>query len=65
MKNLIHKYITSWAIPKYKRLVPKLKSMYNKFIDWKYGIKVESITINNDCCHGNCKCESKDVQTKV
>lgn len=58
MKNIIHKYIGWWFIPKYKRLVPKIKSVYNKFVDWRYGIKIET----NDCCNGKCKCEQgKDV----
>jgi hypothetical protein len=61
MKNLIHKYIGFYLIPKYKRLVSKSKSVYNKYINWKYGIRVESIKQNN-CCHGNCKCEQgKDI----
>lgn len=62
MKNLYHKYIGFWLTPKYKRLAPKLKSIYIKFTDWRYGIKVETNIKNNDCCNGNCECkQGKDV----
>ncbi len=40
MKNLIHKYIGWWFIPFYKRkIAPSFKLWYDKFIDWRYGIK--------------------------
>ncbi len=40
MKKLIHKYITFWLIPFYKRKIAgRLKSIYNKYQCWKYGIE--------------------------
>lgn len=61
MKNLINRYILSYFRPKYKRLAPKLKSIYNKFTDWRYGIKCETKIIEQkECCDGNCKCKSSE-----
>ena len=63
MKNLLHKYIGWWLIPKYKRLVQKIKLWYDKYQYWKYGIEADSAPRtpkNKDCCHGKCKCESKE-----
>lgn len=47
MKKITHKYITSWFIPFYKRkIAPKFKLWYDKYIDWKYGIKSTTYDYN-------------------